>query len=213
MKQHPAPKSSAWSAGYAEPTAPAEPRTAGSGPSEVSGIPPSPSEGRQLPCASCNRATKLLDGVAVHTQDNTPVIDCGDKHPDDAVAEWIGGAVPVISKVLASHVPHERGKYHYVECVDPHGTHDFHLDDWVAWHAHVSPIIAEDLAQPPDALTRLGADYRCGLRYTVGVLQREAERLKALQLKYTDPTLYTHAISVVEKLLDAIDLELNLTTK
>jgi len=141
---------SAWSAGRAEPTAPAEPRAAGSGPSEDCGIPTSPSEGRQLPCASCNRATKLLDGVAVHTQDNTPVIDCGDKHPDDAVAEWIGSSVPVISDVLDRH---RRVNNRVIDgalycCDSDGGIHDefgSHKD----WLAHVAPIIAEALVAQP----------------------------------------------------------------
>jgi hypothetical protein len=96
------------------------PTVDGEGPSEVSGIPPSHSEG-------------LPDG------------DCFDYcvgHPDDATAEWIGEAVPVISEVLAEHMlrPDWGRTAAMCQCL-------FLFHDQQDWRVHhVAPLIANALA-------------------------------------------------------------------
>jgi hypothetical protein len=62
-------------------------------------------------------------------------------HPDDAAAEWIGEAVPVISEVLAEHMlrPDWGRTAAMCQCL-------FLFHDQQDWRAHLAPLIANALA-------------------------------------------------------------------
>jgi hypothetical protein len=72
------------------------------------------------------------------------------KFRDDAVAEWIGWAVPAICTVLARHVPVNTSKYTpSVFCNNITGQYCHEYADWQAWREHIAPLIAEALAPQP----------------------------------------------------------------
>lgn len=84
-----------------------------------------------------------FDGEAVSGIPPSPA----SPYSDDMVAEWIGNAVPVISKALAEHAfwmanyASLRSNAHCGCGSRPHGA--------MEWRDHIAPIIAEALAPQP----------------------------------------------------------------
>jgi len=160
-------KSSAWSAGYAEPNAPADFPAAGSGGEAGSGVGPT-SPRRTYLLGPDERDAVWRHGDArlyrwqhnswmwrspaelnwrwtttgcsdVPSLDGVPFTEVVDDS-DDAVAEWIGNAVPAISDVLSRH------RWIIGECSCPTtGQRMTHM----SWRDHIAALIANALAPQP----------------------------------------------------------------
>lgn len=142
--------------------APADYGTAGSSPSDACDIPPSPSEGR--PPHPVPREQRIGTYCEDYETDGCSVDVCPEgcwqalKLRDDAAAEWIGGAVPVITAVLADHHYWSNG----LHCKCGAGIGDG-IDPF-DWRQHVAPFIANALApQPKPAFPETGYDMGISL--------------------------------------------------
>lgn len=97
--------------------------------------------------------------------------------PDDAAAEWIGGAVPIICGVLARHHPVDNPVCAgAVSCIDPDGTVHDEFGSPREWREFAARMIADRLAPQPAPASPC-SDFAKGVEAAANIVAEEAQRI------------------------------------